>query len=161
MPLHPLCVEALHGVAAPWKFVECDPDLADTEAFCAAYGFALENSANAIVVVGKSDPPVHACCVVLASYRLDVNGTVRRKLGTRKASFAPFEEGEALTGMVSGGITPVGLRTMPVWVDAAVMKRDRIVLGGGTRDTKIVAAPSLLVELGAEVVDGLASPAAS
>ena len=66
----------------------CDPTLADTAAFCAAYGFAMDDSANTIVVVGKSDPPRYAACVVLATYRLDVNRAVRDRLGTRKASFA-------------------------------------------------------------------------
>ena len=32
----------------------CDPTLADTAAFCAAYGFDPEDSANTIVVIGKS-----------------------------------------------------------------------------------------------------------
>ena len=38
------------------EIVPCDPTLADTAAFCAAYGYSPEDSANTIVVVGKSDP---------------------------------------------------------------------------------------------------------
>ena len=159
MPLHELTAAALTTATTPYEIVDCDPDLADTAAFCEAYGYDPADSANAIVVVGKSDPPVHACCLVLATHRLDVNGVVRKRLGTRKASFANFADSEVLTGMTSGGITPVGITGMPVWVDAAVMGRDRIVIGGGTRDTKIVAPPALLIELGGEVVDGLANPA--
>jgi prolyl-tRNA editing enzyme YbaK/EbsC (Cys-tRNA(Pro) deacylase) len=158
MPPHPRTAASLDAASTPHEVVDCDPDLADTAAFCEAYGFSPADSANAIVVVGKSDPPRHVCCVVLATHRLDVNGTVRRRLGVRKASFAAHESGEALTGMTSGGITPVGLDTMPVWIDAAVMQRERIVVGGGTRDCKVVASPDLLVELGGEVVDGLARP---
>jgi prolyl-tRNA editing enzyme YbaK/EbsC (Cys-tRNA(Pro) deacylase) len=71
--------------------VPCDPTLADTAAFCEAYGYAMEDSANTIVVVGKADPPRYAACVLLATTRLDVNGTVRRRLGVRKASFAGAE----------------------------------------------------------------------
>ena len=49
---------------------------------------------------------------------------------------------------------------MPVWVDAAVMTRERIVLGGGSRSWKVLAPPSILLTLaGVEVVDGLAKPA--
>ena len=48
----------------------CDPALADTAAFCAHYGFAMEDSANTIVVVGKGAEPVYAACVVLATHRL-------------------------------------------------------------------------------------------
>ena len=50
--------------------VECDPAFADTAAFCTTYGYAMEDSANAIVVIGKSDPPRFAVCVVLATTRL-------------------------------------------------------------------------------------------
>ena len=139
----------------------CDPALADTAAFCAAYGFAPEDSANTIVVVGKSNPPVYAACVVLATHRLDVNRTVRDRLGTRKASFASADETRELTGMEIGGVTAFGLPAdLPLWVDAAVMARDRIVLGGGSRSWKVVAPPSILLTLpNVAVVDGLANVA--
>ena len=43
------------GCATPGvEVVDCDPALADTAAFCAAYGYAPEDSANAIVVVGRA-----------------------------------------------------------------------------------------------------------
>ena len=80
-----------------YELFACDPTLADTAAFCAAYGFDLADSANTIVVIGKSDPPVYAACVVLATHRLDVNRAVKQRLGTRKASFASPDETRALT----------------------------------------------------------------
>ncbi len=139
----------------------CDPALADTAAFCAAYGFALADSANTILVVGKSDPPVYAACIVLATHRLDVNRSVRGRLGTRKASFASPEETRDLTGHAIGGVTAFGLpEGLPILVDAAVMARRRIVLGGGSRSWKVLAPPSILLTLpGVEVVEGLARPA--
>ncbi len=141
--------------------VPCDPALADTAAFCEAYGYAMEDSANTIVVVGKVDPPRYAACVLLATTRLDVNGTVRRRLGTRKASFAGADTTLALTGMALGGVTAVGLpEDVPLWVDAAVLGRERIVLGGGSRARKLLAPPALLLAVpGVEVVEGLAAPA--
>ncbi|HEX3428249.1 MAG TPA: YbaK/EbsC family protein [Candidatus Limnocylindrales bacterium] len=137
----------------------CDPALADTAAFCAAYGFALEDSANTIVVVGKGSPPVYAACVVLATHRLDVNRVVKDRLGTRKASFASPEETRELTGMAIGGVTAFGLPSdLPLWVDAAVMTRPRIVLGGGSRSWKVLASPAILRTLpNVEIVDGLAN----
>jgi prolyl-tRNA editing enzyme YbaK/EbsC (Cys-tRNA(Pro) deacylase) len=140
----------------------CDPTLADTAAFCAAYGFALEDSANTIVVVGKSDPPVYAACVVLATHRLNVNRAVRNRLGTRKASFASPDETRAITGHEIGGVTVFGLPAeLTVLVDAAVMQRRRIVLGGGSRSWKVIAPPSILLTIAhAEIVQGLATPAA-
>jgi prolyl-tRNA editing enzyme YbaK/EbsC (Cys-tRNA(Pro) deacylase) len=143
------------------EVIECDPDLADTAAFCEAYGYSPEDSANAIVVIGKSDPPTYAVCVVLATTRLDVNRVVRKRLGTKKASFAGAGDTEALTGMTVGGVTPFGLPPgLPLWIDAAVMHRERIVVGGGSRSCKVVGPPQMLLELpDVEVVDGLATPA--
>jgi prolyl-tRNA editing enzyme YbaK/EbsC (Cys-tRNA(Pro) deacylase) len=148
----------LQSLGVPYELFACDPALADTAAFCAAYGFAPEDSANTIVVIGKTDPPRFAACVTLAPYRLDVNRTVRDRLGTRKASFAPAEETAALTGMQIGGVTVFGLPdTLPIWVDSRVMERERIVLGGGSRSWKVIASPSILRALPVEVVDGLAN----
>jgi len=137
----------------------CDPALADTAAFCAAYGFSPDESANTIVVIGKSDPPRYAACVTLAPYRLDVNRTVRDRLGTRKASFAPAEVTAELTGMQIGGVTVFGLPdVIPIWVDDRVMACERIILGGGSRSWKVISSPAILERLpGVEVVAGLAN----
>lgn len=153
-------IERLAATGIEFEIVPCDPALADTAAFCEAYGYALEDSANTIVVVGKAQPPVHAACVVLATTRLDVNRAVRQRLGVRKASFAGADETRALTGMEIGGVTPIGLPAdLPLWVDARVMARERIILGGGGRDRKVHALPAILVALGAEVVEDLAREA--
>ena len=149
----------LDATGIEYEIIPCDPDLADTAAFCEHYGYALDDSANTIVVLGKADPPVFAACVVLATTRLDVNKAVRKRLGTRKASFASAEQTKEMTGMAIGGVTPIGLPDgLPLWVDAAVMERERIILGGGGRDKKVHAPPSVLTALGAEVVEGLARP---
>lgn len=153
----------LAGLGVEYELFPCDPALADTAAFCAAYGFAPEDAANTIVVAGKSTPPVHAACVVLATHRLDVNRVVRARLGARRASFASADQTRGLTGMEIGGVTAFGLPDgLPIWVDAAVMARRRIVLGGGSRSWKVIAPPAILLGLpGVEVVEGLAAPAAS
>ena len=152
-------VAALEPLGIGYELFPCDPSLADTAAFIAAYGFDPEDSANTILVVGKSDPPRYAACVVLAPNRLDVNRTVRDRLGTRKASFAPAEATRDITGMEIGGVTVFGLPDgLPIWVDGRVMGRERIVLGGGSRSWKVLAPPSILLALpGAEVVEGLAT----
>jgi len=150
-------IAAADATGVPYEIFLCDPELADTVAFCEAYGFTMEQSANTILVVGKVEPPVHAACVVLAHTRLDVNKAVRKRLGVKKASFAPADATLDITGMQIGGVTPFGLPgSLPLWVDARVMDVERIVLGGGSRDRKVLAAPEILVALGAEVVDDLA-----
>jgi prolyl-tRNA editing enzyme YbaK/EbsC (Cys-tRNA(Pro) deacylase) len=152
--------EAAETTGVPFEVVQCDPELADTAAFCETYGYAMEDSANCVVVIGKADAPTFAAGVVLATTRLDVNGVVRRRLGTRKASFAPADDVVAVTGMAIGGVTPLALPDgLPLWVDARVMARERIVLGAGSRFAKVVAPPAILEALGAEVVEDLAKPA--
>ena len=157
---HPAVVAQLEALGIAHEVVACDPELADTAAFCAHYGYSPADSANTIVVVGRADPPRYAACVVLATTRLDVNRTVRQRLGTRKASFASAEQTMDLTGMLLGGVTALGLPAeLPLWIDGAVMTRERVILGGGSRSAKVLLAPSELVRLpGAEVVEGLAQP---
>jgi prolyl-tRNA editing enzyme YbaK/EbsC (Cys-tRNA(Pro) deacylase) len=150
--------ELAAATGATYEIVACDPGLADTAAFCDAYGYRLEESANAILVAGKADPPAYVVCIVLATTRLDVNRTVRHRLGVRKASFARPEDTKAVTGMVLGGVTPFALPPdLPVWIDARVMACERVVTGAGSRRAKIVGPPELLAARpGSEVVDGLA-----
>jgi prolyl-tRNA editing enzyme YbaK/EbsC (Cys-tRNA(Pro) deacylase) len=83
---------------------------------------------------------------------------VRKRLGTKKASFADAEVTEQLTGMTVGGVTPFALPAdMALWVDSRVMTREHIVLGGGSRSCKVVGPPALLLALpNVEVVDDLA-----
>lgn len=150
---------AVAATGVEHELFPCDPALADTAQFCEAYGFRPEDAANTIVVAGKSEPRRYAACIVLATRRLDVNHAVRDRLGTRRASFASADETRDLTGMEIGGVTPFGLPPdLPLLIDAAVMDREKIVLGGGSRRWKVIASPSILLALpNAEVVDGLAS----
>lgn len=152
-------VAALDPLGVAYELFACDPALADTAAFCAAYGFSPDESANTILVIGKSDPPRYAACVTLAPYRLDVNRAVRDRLGTRKASFAPAESTRDITGMEIGGVTVFGLPSeLPIWVDARVMARDRVILGGGSRSWKVISTPAILAALpSVEVVEDLAT----
>jgi prolyl-tRNA editing enzyme YbaK/EbsC (Cys-tRNA(Pro) deacylase) len=143
---------ALVGVA------EIDPTLADTAAFCDAYGSPMDGSANCVVVAGRrGETTRYAACLVLASTRADVNGLVRKRLDARKASFAPMDDAVALTGMEYGGITPIGLpEDWPVLVDPAVAAAPAVVIGSGVRHSKLALPGDLAARLpNAEVIDGL------
>jgi prolyl-tRNA editing enzyme YbaK/EbsC (Cys-tRNA(Pro) deacylase) len=153
-----LVLEQLDALGVAYEVVPCDPDLADTAQFCEAYGYSTDDSANAIVVVGKSDPPVFAMCLVLADSRLDVNKVVRKKLGTRKCSFASADQTIEMTGMQIGGVTPFGTtQPLELWIDSRVMERDNLIIGGGSRDRKLLVPPATLAaHPHAEVIEGLA-----
>lgn len=148
--------------ALPWAsdvhVVEIDPALSDTAAFCDAYDFSLDQSANCVVVAGRrGERTTLAACVVLATTRADVNGVVRRRLDARKASFAPQEHAVAESGMEFGGITPIGLpASWPILVDAAVLTVGDALIGSGVRGSKLLLPGARLAELpSAEVIEGL------
>ncbi len=144
------------------EVVACDPALSDTAAFCAAYGFSPDEAANCIVVASRRPVGRFLVALVLATTRLDVNGRCCSLMDVRRASFAPAEQTAELTGMEIGGVTPFGLPAalLPVRVDAAVMSRPRVVIGGGDRSVKLIVSPAVLEATGlVEVVEGLAAPA--
>lgn len=151
-------VAALDATGVPYELVPCDPDFADTAAFCERYGYAMDRSANTILVASKKAPRRFVACVVLATTKLDVNGAVRRRLGVTKASFASADDTMALTGMAIGGVTALALPPgLPLWVDARVRAQPAVILGGGSRSLKVDVSPEVFDRLaGAEVVEGLA-----
>ena len=135
---------SLDPLGLEYEILECDPNLADTAVFCEHYNIPLSVSANVIVAAGKSDPRQYAACVLLATTRLDVNKSVRKRMGVKKCSFASAEETRDLTGMEIGGVTAVGLPdSLPLWVDSRVMLPNYVILGGGSRSSKIKVSPQI------------------
>ncbi|WRL64671.1 YbaK/EbsC family protein [Blastococcus brunescens] len=156
--LAPPVASALSRLTGPVWVAEIDEDLADTAAFSEAYDVPLEASANCVVVAARrAGQTTLAACLVLATTRADVNGLVRRHLDARKASFAPQDVAVAESGMAFGGITPVGLPDgWPVLVDPAVTAADLVVIGSGTRGSKLAVPGKVLAELPAvQVLEGL------
>ena len=149
----------LDGLGLPYEMVEIDPQYADTAAFCAQYGYPLEQSANTIIVGSKKEPKRYCACVVRATKRVDVNHTVRKLLGVSRLSFADPEETRALTGMMLGGVTVFALPAdLPIYVDEGLMPLPWIILGGGSRSLKVKISPEVFRGLpGAAVTPGLVS----
>jgi prolyl-tRNA editing enzyme YbaK/EbsC (Cys-tRNA(Pro) deacylase) len=152
---------ALPSLPGPVWVAQIDDDLADTAAFTEAYRVPPAASANCVVVAARrAGQTTLAACVVLATTRADVNGLVRRHLDARKASFAPQDVAVAESGMAYGGITPIGLPgDWPVLVDAAVARAELVVIGSGTRGSKLAVPGALLAQLpAAQVLEGLGQP---
>jgi prolyl-tRNA editing enzyme YbaK/EbsC (Cys-tRNA(Pro) deacylase) len=145
---------ALGSLSGPAWVAEIDDELADTAAFTEAYGVPPEVSANCVVVAARrAGQTLLAACLVPATARADVNGVVRRHLGARKASFAPQDVAVAESGMAYGGITPLGLPpSWPVLVDPAVAATQFVVVGSGTRGSKLAVPGAALAALPAAVV---------
>jgi prolyl-tRNA editing enzyme YbaK/EbsC (Cys-tRNA(Pro) deacylase) len=145
--------------AAEVQVAPIDAGLADTAAFCEAYGIGLDVSANCVIVAGRrGETTRYAACMILATTRADVNGVVRTLLDARKASFAPMDDAVALSGMEYGGITPVGIPAeWALFVDSRIVTLPQVVVGAGIRGAKLVLPGAALAALpGAEVVEGLA-----
>lgn len=156
----PPVAAALHHVPGALLFT-IDPGLADTAALCEALSLPLDTSANCVVMAGRrGEVEKHVACMALATTRVDVNHTVRKRLDVRKVSFAPMDFAVETSGMEYGGITPVGLPAQwPIWIDRAVADAGWVCVGSGLRSSKLVLPASELLNLpGAEVVDGLANP---
>lgn len=160
-PIERSVLEHLAAVGAEFTAVRIDPAFANTAEFCKRYGYSMAASANCIVVAAKTGHRGHAACLVQATRRLDVNGTVRRLLGVRKASFAPAAQTTELTGMLPDGVTPFGLPAdLPLFIDAGVMALPKVIVGGGSRALKIeVATAAFTVMPQAQIVEGLSLPA--
>lgn len=157
--LHPLVAAAVASAGIEAEILPCAPELTDTAAFCAHYGYAPSTAANTILVAAKTEPVRYAACLVLATTRLDVNKKVCALMSVKRASFASGEQTLALTSMMIGGVTIPGLPAeLPIYIDAAVMACDRIIIGGGNRTSKLLLAPAELCKLtGVQVIEGLAT----
>jgi prolyl-tRNA editing enzyme YbaK/EbsC (Cys-tRNA(Pro) deacylase) len=152
---------SLAALSLPYEVMTIDPDFADTARFCERYGIPLENSANTIIVASKKEPKQYGACVVKATTKLDVNHAVRRLMNASRVSFATAEETRALTGMMIGGVTILALPPdLPIYVDERLMALDWLILGGGSRSTKIRTSPEVFRRLpNTTIVPGLATDA--
>lgn len=152
--------EALERGGLVYEEFACNPELADTAAFCEEYGYEPNQAANTILVAGKADPKIFAACVVLATTKLDVNKKVCQELGVKRASFANAEQTIELSGMMIGGVTIFGLPSdMAILVDSKVLEAAQVVMGGGNRSSKVLLDPKELQKLNqARIVEGLALP---
>src|SRR5258708_12571316 len=143
-PIEQRVREVLDGLARHHEMVEIDPQYADTAAFCAQYGYPMEQSANTIIVGSRKEPKRYCACVVRATRRLDVNHTVRKLLAVSRLSFADPEETRALTGMVLGGVTVFALPPdLPIYVDEGLMALPSTILGAATHPPNLNLPPPL------------------
>ena len=154
-------IAGLESLGLPYEIHRIDPAFADTAAYCERYGSSLEHAANTIIVASKKEPRQYAACVVKATRRLDGNHAVRRLMSASRISFASADETRALTGMMIGGVTVLALPPeLPIYVDETLMDLPWIILGGGSRSSKVKVTPEIFRKIpGAVVVPDLSHPA--
>ena len=78
-------------------------------------------------------------------------------MGVPRASLASAEQTMAITGMRIGGVTPFALPPeVPVYADGKLMALEYVILGSGSRSSKIRVSPAVFGKIpGATVVPGL------
>ena len=154
---------SLDALGVPYEIMTIDPDFADTARFCERYGIPLDKSANTIIVASKKEPKQYCACVVKATTKLDVNHAVRKLMNASRLSFATAEETQALTGMMIGGVTIFALPSnVAVYADQRLMALDWVILGGGSRSTKIKTSPEVFRRLpNTTIVSDLATDASN
>ena len=143
-PIEERVVQVLDRIGVPYELMRIDPAYADTAACCEKYALPLESAGNTIIVASKKEPRKFGACVVKATRRLDVNHAVRAQLGASKVSFASADETKELTGMMIGGVTVFALPPeLPIYVDDKLMNREWVILGSGSRSSKIKISPEV------------------
>ena len=143
--LDPSVARALEALGVQYEKLDCNPEWAATDVFCANYNIPRDHAANAILIASKTDPKQYAVCLSLATTKLDVNHAVSKLMGIKRLSFASADETKAVTGQAIGGVTVFGLPdSIPLYIDSRIMASDYVIVGGGNRSTKIKLAPSEL-----------------
>ncbi|MDQ6799876.1 MAG: hypothetical protein M3041_03470 [Acidobacteriota bacterium] len=136
---------AIETLGVQCEVLDCNPEFADTDVFCANYGIPRDHAANAILIASKSEPKQYAVCLVLATTKLDVNHAVSKLMGIKRLSFASADETKAVTGQAIGGVTVFGLPdSIPLYIDNRILANDYVIVGGGNRSTKIKLPPAEL-----------------
>ena len=149
------------GLESQIGLIQIDPNFADTTEFCKQYDWPIDHSANCVVVQARRGSRITiAACIVLASTRADINRLVKKYLDASKISMAPMDYTLEESKMEYGGVTPIGLpREWPILIDKAIIPLEKVIIGGGNRNTKLIVSGRLLASLpNTVIIEGLGIP---
>ena len=147
----------LESLGIQFEKFEIDPDYADTAAFCEKYGYSMDESGNTILVASKRGAKKYCACIVKATDRLDVNHAVKGLMEVSRVSFASPDDTREVTGMMIGGVTPFALPPdVPIYADDKLMALDYVILGSGSRSSKVKIVPQVFdVLTNTQIISGL------
>ena len=138
-------VSAMNELKITHQLIGIHEDFAETATFCEQYDFPPDHCGNTIIVAAKKPSRKYCACIVRGSERLDVNQTVKRLMGASRLSFGSAEETQDLTSMMIGGVTPFGLPAgLSIYADEKLLALDYVILGSGSRSSKIKINPAEL-----------------
>lgn len=142
---------------------EIDPKYMGGKELCEHYGVNPDEGANCVVVEAvRNEGSEYVAILVPVGYRADLNGMVRKHLDARRVSLAPLDKVLEITGMEYGSITPFGLPDdWKKLIDARLLEKEKIVVGGGKQISKLLLPTSVLRELPkVEIIEDLSKPIA-
>ena len=133
---------AIAVLGIPFSVVQIGHVTSAAEAAVAA-GVPLEALLRTIVVRrGEGD---HLLVVAPASRQFDWT-KLRAHLGVSRLSLPDAAAAKEVTGYERGTITPFGAPTnLPVIVDAAVLRQERVSIGGGAHGVQLQLTPADLI----------------
>lgn len=100
------------------------------------------------IVVKRQKPGKPVLALVPAPREVDLKG-LSRALGEKKIHLATQKEAEQITGLQTGGISPLALlnRRFQVIIDITAQSLEDIYISGGQRGLNICLATQALIEL--------------
>jgi Cys-tRNA(Pro)/Cys-tRNA(Cys) deacylase len=120
-----------------------------------ATGIDLAQTIKTLVVVG--DESRHVLALMPGDRRLSVR-RLAQVLGVKRAAMADAASAERLTGYKVGGISPFGLRrSLPVVMEADVLRHPFVLINAGRRGTMLRLAPTDI----ARILDALVATIAA
>ena len=131
--------EIATGFAGDISVAKIDPKYKGGDDFCEIYEIDKSHGANCVVLEAKrGDEKWYAAALVPVGIRMDIGGSIRRRLKARKVSMAPLDYVISQTGMEFGSITVIGLpEDWQILIDSRIAELENVFIGSGLVQSKL------------------------
>lgn len=150
-----LAMRVLEGQGLPYELIEF-PDTVHDAAEVASYAGVPSENVYKTLVVEASEPGFKPMLIMIAADKsLDLK-KVAGIIGSKKAHMARHADAERMTGLKTGGISPLALlnKGFAIYIDAWAELLDFILVSAGQRGMNLRLSPADLMRVtGAEVVE--------
>lgn len=121
------------------------PTCADTAREC---GVSHEQIVKTIILCAKrGNTRQYVAAILCGNDQIDQN-ILKRVLNVKKVTFVSSEETEAISGFPAGGVPPIALNNeLSIVVESGILRRDRVIAGGGTKTKLIDISPQRILQL--------------
>lgn len=121
------------------------PTCADTAREC---GVSQEQIVKTIILsVKRGNMRQYVAAILCGNDQID-QSRLKRVLNVKKLTFVSSEETEVISGFPAGGVPPIALnKDLIVVVESNVLRRDRVIAGGGTKTKLIDTSPQRILQL--------------